>query len=219
MRRLRILFVILLSSSLSFAQNAENEEFIQLDEQEQTESVVKKKTADKKKVQTNIAIGTSIMSMGKNQFSMNTYVKPTISYQLTPKFSVSMGLMAVRSNFNNLHYLNYYEGQVQSVNYDGTSAYFTMQGAYQLNDKMKIYGGVMIGNQNLNFAGAQLPNQNNQVNPKAFQLGMEYKLGENTFIQLEVQIREANPIQDMQMQSSQGFGIMNRNPMFGSQLW
>lgn len=219
MRRLRILFVILLTSSLSFAQNAENDEFIQLDEQEQTESVVKKKSSDKKKVQTNIAIGTSIMSMGKDQFSMNTYVKPTISYQLTPKFSVSMGLMAVKSNFNNVHYYNYNEGQIQSVNYNGNSAYFTVQGAYQLNDNMKIYGGVMVGTQNLDFAGASIPNQTNPANPKAFQLGMEYKLGENTFIQLEVQFREANSIQDMQMQSSQGFGMMNRNPMFGSQIW
>ena len=161
------------------------------------------------------------MASSNSNYSLNTYVNPTISYQLTPKFTVSMGLMAVQSNFNNLTYYNAYDGQQQTVNYSGLSAYYTLQGAYQLSEKLKVYGGIMVGTQQtMDFAGAKIPmNQQNNNRPKAYRLGFEYKIGDHASLQFEFQMRETNAIQDMQMQSGRGFGGMRNSSMFGPQIW
>ncbi len=215
MRYLNIILIIIFSSSLTFAQYSEK--FIQEDEYD-AQPTVKKVDTDKKKVFTNIAIGTSIMSSGKNNYALNTYVNPTISYQLTPKFSVSMGLMAVQSNYNNFSFYNY-EGQVQNMNYSGTTAYFTLQGAYQLSEKLRVYGGVMLGTENMDFAGINIPTEPKN-RPKAYQVGFEYKIGEHASLQFEFQMRDSSPMQNMQMQSARGFGGMGMgsSSMFGPRM-
>ncbi len=216
MRYFNIILIIVFSSSLTFAQYSES--FIQEDEYDVQTSKTKVDTA-KKKIFTNITLGSSIMSSGQNNYAFNTYVNPTISYQLTPKFTVSMGLMAVHSNYNNYTFYNYYEGQVQNMNYSGTSAYFTLQGAYQLSEKLRVYGGVMVGTENMDFMGANIPTESkNMHRPKAYQIGFEYKIGEHASLQFEFQMREATPMQNMQMQSARGIGVMGSSSMFGSRM-
>jgi len=216
MRLVNILLILLLSASVSFAQYSES--FIQEDEMD-TPTPSYKKDTTKKKVFTNIAIGSSVMSSGNNSYSFNTYINPTISYQLTPRFSVSMGLMAVQSNINNYTYYNY-EGQVKTVNYSGMSAYYTLQGAYQLSEKIRVYGGVMVGTESMDFLGTNIPNStNNKHHPKAYQIGFEYKIGEHSSLNFEFQYRDASPMQNMQMQSVNGFGMMGNSSMFGPRMW
>ena len=128
MRYFNIILIIILSSTLTFAQYSEG--FIQENEYDAPNTITKKDTTQRK-IFTNIAIGSTVMSSGNNNYSFNTYVNPTVSYQLNPRFSISMGLMAVQSNFNNFTFYNY-EGQVHNINYSGTSAYFTLQGAFVL---------------------------------------------------------------------------------------
>jgi len=216
MKLFNILLVLVLFSSLAFSQHSES--FLM--EDDLGKSVVEeKKDTTKKKVFTNIAIGSSVMASGNNNYALNTYVNPTISYQLTEKFSISMGLMAVQSNFNNFTYYNY-EGRVESVNYSGMSAYYTLQGAYQLSEKLRVYGGIMVGTESMDFVGANIPTeQKNNHTPKAYQFGVQYKIGDNAYLQFEFQLREATPMQSMQMQSANGFGMMGNSNMFGPRIW
>jgi len=216
MKLFNILFVLVLSSSMVFSQYSESF----LTEDDLDKPVVKEQPeTTKKKVFTNIMIGSSVMASGNNNYALNTYVNPTISYQLTPKFSISMGLMAVQSNYNNFTYYNY-EGQVESINYSGMSAYYTLQGAYQLSEKIRVYGGIMVGTESMDFMGANIPNEaNNNHMPKAYQFGVQYKIGDNAFLQIEFQLREASPMQNMQMQSASGFGLMGNSNMFGPRMW
>lgn len=219
MRFFNIILLVFLSSALVFSQNS-SEGFILEDGDDEQSSVVKKEDSKKKKIFTNIAIGTSVMSSGNNGSAFNTYVNPTVSYQFTPKLSVSMGLMAVQSNFNNYSYYNYYEGQIENTSFSGVSAYYTLQASYQLSEKIRVYGGIMLGDQSIDFAGTNIPTdpQNNRA-PMAYRAGFEYKIGKNATLQFEFQFREANSIQDMQMQSVNGFGMMRNSSMFGPSMY
>ncbi len=187
-------FLILLSWSV-FSQS--NETFIL--EDEPTKELKKKHP-----VFTEIDFGTTMMYAGKNHYAFGTYVHPKISYKLTPRFQVSMGLMAVRSSLNNYTYYNY-EGLAQDVNYKGLSAYYTLQGAYLLTEDLKIYGGIMLGN---HFSDTGFKSSNASKNPKAYQLGLEYKFGDCS-IQLEFIYQESDFANDFFWQEN---NRMTRSP-------
>jgi hypothetical protein len=208
--------LIILFSSTAFSQYSED--FIPEDNFETSKPTVE--SSFKKKVSTNIIVGSSIMGSGQNNYSFNTYINPNISYQLNPKFSISMGLMAIQSNFNNFTYYNRYENQIQSLNYSGTSMFYTLQGTYAWSENLKIYGGVMLGTGALDFAGAKIPNSTtSHQNPKAYRLGIEYKIGEHAAVQFEFQMREGSSMQNRQMQNPNSFGMTPNFGNFNSHIW
>lgn len=216
MRFLFITVVFLGLVSSSFSQN--KEDFIQEDNTD-VQALSSKNDTLKKRISTHVAIGSSVMFSGKNNYAFTTYVNPQISYALTPRFTVSMGLMAVQSNYNNFNYYNY-SGRAENINYSGTSAYYTLQGSYLLSEKLKVYGGVMVGTNSMDFLGAPISNTSeNKHNPRAYRLGFQYKIGEHASLQFEFQMHENNTLQDMQMRSGRGFGPMNHSSMFGPQMW
>lgn len=216
MKKLFIILLFLLNISLAFSQKEKSDMFIQEDEFDTPVSTVQKKDVPQK-VFTNIAIGSSVMSSGSNNYSLNTYINPTIGYQFSPKLSVSVGLMAVQSNLNNYSYYNSYEGTVKTINYSGLSSFVTLQANYKVSDKITVYGGVMVGSELMDFAGTDIPN-NKTKTPSAYRLGVEYKIGEHTSLQFEFQYRDVSPMQNMQMQSGtgSGFGMMHNSSPFGA---
>jgi len=208
------LIIIFLSIiNLAFSQKGESDMFIQEDEFSVSTTQAKPEE-EQKKVFTNIAIGSSIMSSGGSAYSFNSYVNPTVGYKLTPKLSVSVGLMAVQTNLNNYKIYNYQENRVENLSYSGLNTYFTAQASYQLSEKINVYGGIMIGGQSIDFAGVQLSEQNNSM-PKAYRLGVEYKLGEHASLQFEMQYHDLTPMQYMQTQSGSGMGMSRSSSMFG----
>ena len=208
------LIIIFLSIvSVAFSQKGESDMFIQ-DDEFSDRPEVSKPDPEQKKVFTNIAMGSSIMSSGGDAYSFNTYVNPTVGYRLSPKLSVSVGVMAVQTNLNNYKIYNYQENQVENMNYSGLNTYFTASASYQLNEKINVYGGVMVGGQTMDFAGVQLDNHNNST-PTAYRLGVEYKIGRNAYLQFEVQYHDLTPMQQMQTQSGSGMGMSRSSSMFG----
>ncbi len=173
-----VLYFFILMSWGAFSQS--NESFILEDEAKED---IKKKSS----VFTEIDFGTAMMYAGNHHYAFNTYIHPKISYELTPRFQISMGLMAVRSNLNDYTYYNY-EGRAKNVNYRGLSAYYTLQGAYLLAENLKIYGGVILGN---HFSNMNSESDNWTKTPKAYQLGMEYKFGDFS-IEFEFIYQESN---------------------------
>ncbi len=184
MNHIKLLIIFLLSFTTLLAQTDDSEMFISEDEPDKTASVEQPKY-----LRTQLLVGSAFAMSGQDHFTLNTYIQPKIAYQISPRFEISMGLMAVQSNINNYTYYNY-EGQSTSVNYNGVSAYYTLQGAYLLSENIKIYGGIMVGTKAMSFD--KTSNQHQNINPKAYQLGMQYKLGDNSFIQLEFQFREGS---------------------------
>ncbi|MBN2667931.1 MAG: outer membrane beta-barrel protein [Bacteroidales bacterium] len=172
-----------------FSASAQNNETIEFIEDDGLVNVVEDSLVTKKSPwSSSVAIGASVGIGSGNSTMLSTYINPRINYQLTPRFQVSMGLMAVRSHFDNYTYYNFYESQTQVINANTNSAYFTLQGAYLLSENIKVYGGIMIGAQRMD-----MPNANFIENtPKAYQLGLEYKIGKHTAIQLEIQYHENN---------------------------
>ena len=212
------LILMLLFYGTAFSQYSEG--FIQEDEQEIQRVVERDNISSKKKIFTEVAIGSSIISLGGNTYSFNTYVNPKIAYQLTPRFSLSMGLMAVQSNFNNLAVYDQYDGQIKNINYSGTTAFYTLQGSYKISDKLNVYGGIMMGSKSIDFQNAKIPEENKaSQNPKAYQIGFEYKVNKHTSLQFEFQMREMSPMQNMQMQSPNNFGSRRNFGSFNSQTW
>ncbi len=170
MKNSLVLWFLVVMSWGAFSQS--NTSFIL--EDSPIETTPKDTVRNKSRIFTEIDFGTSIIGSGNNHYSFSTYIHPKISYELTPRFHVSMGLMAVRSNLNAYTYYNY-EGLAQDVNYKGVSAYYTLQGSYLLTENLKIYGGVMLGS---HFPDMNSKSNNLIKNPKAYQLGMQYKFGD-----------------------------------------
>jgi len=207
-----LIIIFFLIINLAFSQKGESDMFIQ-DDEFSVSTKKEKPEIEQKKVFTNISIGSSIISSGGSAYSFNSYVNPTIGYRLTPKLSVSIGLMAVQTNLNNYKVYNYQENQIENLSYSGLNTYFTAEASYQINDKINVYGGVMIGGQSMDFAGIEL--NDNHSTPTAYRLGVEYKLGEHAFLQFEVQYHDLTPMQQMQTQSGSGMGMSRSSSMFG----
>ncbi len=172
-------------------------------------SPLAKKSQTNSKVFTQAGLGFSAGTMfnGTSYYQTNAYAK--VGYYLTPKWTVSMGLMGVQTYINDLRMYNY-EGQLQNMNYSGLSTYYTLQTAYQVNPNLSVYGGVMVGSSSLPTTSTTAQNTI-KVNPKAYQLGLEYKLGSTT-LNLEIQYRDGFGMgQNVFDQTQSNFG--NR-PMF-----
>lgn len=140
---------------------------------------------DQKKTSVNLELGSSVASDFKGNSAINTYIAPHIRHQLNEDFAVSGGLIVSQSYFNG--WTNYnMDGTVQSMpsSLTSTTAYARLD--YRVNDRMLVYGSVY---KNL----ATMPNGfggQNQMDGYGYSVGMEYKVSEKSFLQIQIQRSE-----------------------------
>ena len=160
------------------------------------------KKKNQKKTSVNLELGSSVATNFKGNSAINTYIAPHIRHQLNEDLAVSGGLIVSQSYFNG--WTNYtMDGQAQSMpsSLTSTTAYARLD--YRVNDKMLVYGSIY---KNL----ASMPNGfggQNQMDGYGYSVGMEYKISDKSFLQIQIQRSEGyNPF--MRQSASYGMGGM-----------
>ena len=157
--------------------------------------------ATKDKIHYNFQAGVSLGSEG----SFTTFYRPSVSYQLSPKFKINTGFIYLNSRLSNSFLSKDYTYQLFDGNISQFIAY--VGGKYSLTNRLSIGGSV-----NYDFTSYNLFNQasSSPVDNISYSANFEYKVAKNITIYGEIRVREGavyNPFN-----RSQGG---NYNSMFG----
>ena len=141
----------------------------------------------KKRFRVSVEVGATFGSSTYYGSYFGTYVAPHLSYDISPRFTLSGGI-SLASYYgignNGLEYsgMNMYPGYGMPM----TSVY--VEGAYKLTDNLMVYGAVHQQIDLLNVPGQTQNNTNYNFNGTSARMGFKYKVSDNVFIQGEVGI-------------------------------
>lgn len=138
--------------------------------------------------------GTSLMIMPKHGAVMSHFVAPELSYRLTDRARVKVGLMLSYNSMNTLSSTTG-EGRSMAPYYTPytmrTTAY--VAGEYDLNDKLTVTGSLFTDMMQFDMSDNNGIGLTNSVSYGGT-AGMRLKLSEHAFIEAQVQIRhQTNP--------------------------
>ncbi len=114
-----------------------------------------------------------------------TYIAPHLSYDITPRFTLSGGVsLANYYSINNSGPENAGLNMYPGFGMPTTSVY--VEGAYKLTDNFAVYGAVHQQIDLLNIPGQTQNNTNYNFNGTSVRMGFNYKISDNVFIRGEV---------------------------------
>jgi len=133
-----------------------------------------------KRMQTNVMVGTQFSSSSRYGSGLTTFVSPSISYRVSPRFSVRGGLTL--SNTTLLNYRPWFVTEASS-SFDAnfSKAVIYLEGNYQVTDKLIISGAgfkEFTITDNSNFFNPYSKNE-----PYGIYLNADYKIAEGVHIQ------------------------------------
>lgn len=178
-------------------------------EEEKPETLLKKH----ERFTYSVAVGTGYSSFGNNFFMMNSYIAPTINYQLNSKLNVSVNGYIMQSNLNGM------EGTVgiNSGNYNSSPSNYGISGMayYQLSDRWSIYAdGAYFENQSVfNDYRANVY----ETDFKTVSVGVNYKVNDN--LQFNVQYRYSNGLNPYYNRTSPFYDSFISPYRYGSSIW
>jgi hypothetical protein len=175
---------ILMAGTISAQQNDEQDYY----------SAAKPKLCFRERVSTSISAGGGLM-FGSNGSAYTSYVAPKVSYQMSNRFKLNIGLMHYNISGNTFMPLNRSEALYNTGSQTASGNLVMVGGEYMLNKRVIISGAVMTNVSSLN---------KNAQPFKAATLGVEYKTSNNSSIRFETTV-------------SQGQGnYYNANPVTGA---
>jgi len=122
-----------------------------------------------------------------NNGNFSTFYKPSLSYQISPKFTINTGLMYVNSSANNFPIISDYSYHAFSGNI--AQYYAFVEGEYQLNDKLIIGGSIFYDFVSFdNFNGLQNNTTRNALDNIGYSANFKYKLTKNISIEGEFRV-------------------------------
>ncbi len=129
----------------------------------------KKSLMNDDKMHFSFQTGVNAMSFGKSSM-VSTFVAPQLTYQVNPKLNITVGTIALNSNFNNMMYYNYNEGTSTAVP-NSTQMFLYLKGDYQLTDRIRLRGTTF----------REVSNSSNPTsNPFSFnQVGIDFKISDH----------------------------------------
>jgi hypothetical protein len=136
-----------------------------------------------KKLNYSFTLGSQFTSVSGNGSALNTYITPRFSYNLNKRFSIGGGVSIIQTNYFQAR--SYFQNE-QSPNSNGnfTSAMIFIDGQYNLNNRLSIYGSAYK-----QFPVTQDPLPYNPFNPvssrgaQGVNFNVSYKIGEHVFIE------------------------------------
>lgn len=141
----------------------------------------KRPFSENKRVQVKVSTGASVMSFG-GEALFNTWVAPEVKYQLTQKFSLKVGTVAMYGTMNNFQQYLYKENNTTQT--DKLAQYFFYaQGEYKVSDKFTLRGTTM----------KEL--SDNSLNPSPYSMnhiGFDYKIKDNVIISADFLLSKGN---------------------------
>ncbi len=142
------------------------------------------KLFSREKVVTSLSMGTSVSFLNSSGGTgVTTFIAPKIGYQLTKKFQLNVGFMHYTLAGNTFMPLNNQEALYNRGNRSVSGNMVFAEGIYQLNKRVSLNGAVMMDAGSLN---------NKQNNYKALSLGMDYKVGEHSYIGIKATVAQGN---------------------------
>ncbi len=144
-------------------------------------------TIEEKKVGVKLDIGTSYLSFG-NSGVFNSYISPSLSYKLSPKLSILLGVVFINSNYKNI--FNSASENVSLSDASGMQSYLRAQAQYQFSERLKITGEILYGKNNI-YSKLGINGANSQN--ISYSVSAEYKLTDNITIGLQLRKSNRNP--------------------------
>ncbi|PLX10752.1 MAG: hypothetical protein C0597_16275 [Marinilabiliales bacterium] len=141
------------------------------EQQEKNETLIKRH----EKVSYSVALGTGYTSFGNDLSMLNSYIAPTIDYQVNSKLNFSVTGIIMQNNFNGME--GFY-GNEPGYSYNSNPSNYGITGSayYQLNDKWSIWGdGAYMENQSI-FNDYRSEVYDNDY--KTMSIGVGYKLND-----------------------------------------
>lgn len=141
---------------------------------------------DRMSVHTQVGMGAGISNNGSYLY---TNVRPTVSYQVTPKFSFYSGVGYTNYQMDNFRMLSDFGYVPFSGNLAQMSAF--VGGKYQVNERLAVAGELFY-----NFI--QYTPVNTQVNSLSsfdrigYAASFQYKVGDNMYIEGQIRINDFN---------------------------
>lgn len=144
-----------------------------------------------------VELGSSVSSDFKGNTAINTYAAPHIRHEINDEVAVSGGLIMSQTFFDGWKDYRMDGGPMpSSIN----TNYIYGRLDYKLSDRMNVYGTVFTNVTTMPMAG-----QNRSLQGTGYSLGMEYKMSEKSFLQVNIQQSNGyNPF--MPFNNSFGFG-------------
>lgn len=201
MKKLAFLFTLFSAALCAQTQNNADDYFAG------TASKPKLLSAERVSASITAGAGISFLNTGKTS-TYTTFIAPKVAYQLTNKFSLTLGMMHYSST-GNAFYPNGSEGCFGPTKRNITGNLVMVGGDYLLTKKLTISGVVMT----------DVNSFNKQNNFKAASLGLDYKLSNHSSIGIRATVSQGN--QDYLFNPSRGtydYNPMHNtfNGMFGS---
>lgn len=166
MKKLITSSLLLFCVTILFSQTNNNDDYYE---------TAKPKISIQDRVTTSIEMGAGFSVFNKSNTGITTFVAPKISYLLTPKFKLNVGLIHYSMTGNTFMPLNYNEGFINCSSNAITGNLVFVGGEYQLNKRWIASGAVMADVNSFS---------NNKINSKAAQVGLEYKVTEHSSIKV-----------------------------------
>ena len=170
---------LLISSGVIFSQTEDDYDpvnFISNQEHSVTEDVQKKqqKNVEFPKWTYNLNLGTSFTTGNFGSSFLDVYTAPSLSYNMSPKWQVSAGLLLINSTLLN--------SSMEENSFNQTRAYIMNRVSYQANEKLRISGEILYGmNQSSFYNNGFKSKKDYYVNFDA-----QYKINEHFSIGLKV---------------------------------
>ncbi|HAF30947.1 MAG TPA: hypothetical protein DCG75_18065 [Bacteroidales bacterium] len=139
------------------------------------------------KVLYTVSMGTAYSNFGNNLSMMNSYIAPSIDYQVNSKLNFSVTGIVMQNNMNGLE--GFHNSELDHSYNSSVSNYgITGTAYYQLNNKWSIWGdGAYLENQSI-FNEYRADVYNNDF--KTMSIGVGYKLNDN--FRFNIQYRYSN---------------------------
>ena len=133
-----------------------------------------------KRFQTNWTIGTSFTTTSGYGSGFSTYISPSVSYRISPRFTIRGGVTL--SNTTLFNYRPWYSMEAtQPFDANFTNAMVWVEGSYMVTDKLMISGAGFKQFTLTDNSPAYNPYTNN--NPYGVYLNATYKINDRMFIQ------------------------------------
>jgi len=172
------------------------------EEQKKNETLMKRH----ENVSYSVAVGTGFSSFGNDISMMNSYIAPTIDYQVNAKLNFSVTGVVVQNSMNGLEGVY---GSQPGYSYNSNMSNYGISGTayYQLNDKWSIWGdGAYMENQSVfNDYRSEIYD----TDFKTVSVGIGYKVNEN--LRFNFQYRYSNGLNPMYNRTSPFY-----NPVYNS---
>jgi hypothetical protein len=179
--------VFLLMSALTFAQTSGNSnDYYNPDDKPAIRTTGWLKTD---RLHTSLSMGTAVGSMyGTRGFA--SWISPGIDYKLTPKLSISTGLMYTTGYSSNF-FTPTTEGWTRTSGGNFSSSLFYIQGSYKMNEKVTLSGATWYEMRTLSEQND--PGLYQRPNANGYMFGMDYKIGKSSKIGFELEMGHGMP--------------------------